>query len=522
MASNSITAQYSGDTTFAASTSPAVIVAVAKSSSTTTLTPSTTNPVFGQSVTFTATVLPVSPGAGTPTGTVQFFNGTTSLGTGTLSSGTASVSSSTLALGANSITVQYSGDTNFMGQTSPATTVTVGQASTSATLSTTPTSPVVGQAVTLSADVVVVSPGTGVPTGTVAFMLGSTTLGTATLASGVGSITTSCLPAGSDTISMVYSGSTDFAGGTSTGTVTIGQSASSTTLTVSNPNPNATQSVTLTATVSATSPGVGVPTGTVEFFNNGSSIGTATLSGGKATLTATLPIVVNSITAQYSGDTNFSSSTSPAVNVAVGTANERWLNQLFEVLLDRPITTAEIPYWNKQLAKGRSRYSIASEISKGKEAKLVAVQNAFNLYLGQPGTPSELVAAVKTARATNTSVQAAVLGSQTFYNFSGGTYTSFYQSLLISVFGTTFPNLQTEHQLSEGKSRIRVANALLQSNLGRQSLLTQAFNAVLKRDPTQPEVVLYLSQMKHENVQLRSIVVTLLGSSEFFVDATEG
>ncbi len=132
------------------------------------------------------------------------------------------------------------------------------------------------------------------------------------------------------------------------------------------------------------------------------------------------------------------------------------------------------------------------------------------------------MAAVKTARVTSTSVQAAVLGSQTFYNFSGGTYTSFYQSLLFSVFGTTFPNLQTEHQLSEGKSRIRVADALLQSNLGRQSLLTQAFDTVLDRDPTQPEVVLYLSQMKHENVQLRSIVVTLLASSEFFVKSTEG
>ena len=237
VASNSITAQYLGDSNFAGSTSPAVTVAVAKSTTTTTLTPSTTTPVFGQSVTLTATVLPVSPGAGTPTGTVQFFNGSTSLGTGTLSSGTASISTSTLALGANSITVQYAGDTNFTGQTSTATTVTVGQASTSATLSTTPSSPPFGQAVTLTAKVVVVSPGTGTPTGTVAFMLGSTTLGTATLAGGLGSITTSGLPAGTDTISMVYSGATNFKGGTSTGTVTIGLAASSTTVTVSSTNP---------------------------------------------------------------------------------------------------------------------------------------------------------------------------------------------------------------------------------------------------------------------------------------------
>ena len=89
-----------------------------------------------------------------------------------------------------------------------------------------------------------------------------------------------------------------------------------------------------------------------------------------------------------------------------------------------------------------------------------------------------------------------------------------------SVFGTTFPNIPIERQLSAGVPRVLVAHSLLQSNLGRQSLLTSAYNKILQRDPTQPEIVLYLAQMKHENVFLRSIEVTLLGSSEFFVRAT--
>jgi trimeric autotransporter adhesin len=519
---NSITADYSGDSNFAPSTSAVQTVTVGQASSSTTIVPSTTTPVFGELVMLSATVQAVSPGAGTPSGTVQFFNGTTTLGTETLSSGTASVTTSTLSLGANSITVQYSGDTNFMGQTSPATTLTVSQASTLTSLTSSPSSPAFGQAVTLTASVVAVSPGTGTPTGTVEFMIGSTPLGTATLSAGVGSITTSSLPVGSDTISMVYSGNTDFKANTSTGSVTIGQSATSTSLTVSNPNPEATQSVTFTATVSPTSPGAGVPTGTVEFLSSGTSIGTATISGGKATFTTALPISVNLISAQYSGDSNFSSSTSSVVSVSVGTGNEQWINAVFEILLDRPITAAEIPYWNKQLAKGRSRYSIASEISKGKEAKLVAVQDSFNLYLGITGTQGEVVGVVKTAQRTSTSVQAALLGSKLFYQASGGTYTTYFQSLLTAVFGTTFPDRHIENLLSEGVSRIKVANEVLQSNLGRQSLLTYAYSEVLNRDPTQPEIVLYLKQMKNENVLLRSIVVTLLGSSEFYVKATSG
>jgi trimeric autotransporter adhesin len=520
VAANMITAQYTGDTNFAGGTSPAVTVTVGQSDSSTTLIPSTTTPVFGQSVTLSATVQAVAPGAGVPTGTVQFFNGTTLLGMVPLASGAGSFATSTLALGANSITVKYSGDTNFNPQTSTATTVTVGQASTTANITSTPSSPVFGQSVTITASVVVVGPGTGTPTGTVQFMNGSTSLGSATLSNGAGSVTTSILPPGASTITTIYSGDTDFKGNTSTGSVTIGQSASSTSLTVSSANPTAVQSVTFTATVTATSPGVSSPTGTVEFQSNGTSIGSVTLSAGVATLTTTLPISVNSVTAQYSGDTNFSSSTSTPVTVTVGTGNEQWLNQVFEILLHRPITAAEVPYWNKQLAKGRSRYSIASEISKGKEARIASIQEAFNVYLGRDGTPGEIASVVRTARATSTSVQAAILGSQAFYQASGGTSTSFYQGLLFSVFGTTFPDIHIERQLSAGVPRVLVAHGLLQSTLGRQSLLIFAYEGVLQRDPTQPEIKLYLSLMKHENVFLRSIVVTLLGSSEFFVRAT--
>ncbi len=367
---NSITATYSGDNNYDSGTSAATPVTIGQASTTTTIIPSTTTPVFGQSVTLSATVQAVSPGAGTPTGTVQFFNGTTSLGTATLSSGTASVATSTLALGANSITVTYSGDTNFIGQTSSATTVTVGQASTSTTVTSSPASPVFGQPVTLVGTVTVVSPGTGSPTGTVQFMFGSTVLGTGTLTNGVASITTSSLPVGSDTISTTYSGNTDFSGNTSSGTVTVGQAQTVTALSVSNSNPGANQSVTFTATVTAATAGVGTPTGSVTFLNDGTEIGTATLSSGKATFTTTLPIAASSVTAQYSGDSNFSSSTSPAVTVSVGTANDQFLNQVFLIELNRPITTAELPYWDKQFADGRTRQSIVNQIATSKEARL--------------------------------------------------------------------------------------------------------------------------------------------------------
>jgi Bacterial Ig-like domain (group 3)/Putative Ig domain len=80
---------------------------------------SSANPsVYGQVVTFTATVAGAAPNAYTPTGTVSFSDGTVSLGSATLVHGTASLSSSSLAVGGHPITATYSGDGNFLTSSS--------------------------------------------------------------------------------------------------------------------------------------------------------------------------------------------------------------------------------------------------------------------------------------------------------------------------------------------------------------------------------------------------------------------
>jgi len=92
-------------------------VTAARENTTTVVTSSVNPSVFGQSVTFTATV---SSGVGTPTGTVSFKDGATNLGSGTLNaSGQATFTTSSLSVGSHSITAEYSGDANFNGSTSP-------------------------------------------------------------------------------------------------------------------------------------------------------------------------------------------------------------------------------------------------------------------------------------------------------------------------------------------------------------------------------------------------------------------
>ena len=98
------------------------------SATTTTLTCLANPSVYGESVTFTATVSVVSAGSGTatasvvsagsdtPTGTVTFSDGTVVLGTSPLSgTDVATFTPTSLAVGTHTITASYGGDTNFPG-----------------------------------------------------------------------------------------------------------------------------------------------------------------------------------------------------------------------------------------------------------------------------------------------------------------------------------------------------------------------------------------------------------------------
>ena len=133
-ASHSITAVYSGDANWAASTSNALTLVTATLSDTVTLTANGSNFAPGQVVTLTATVTPTTtPPAGSeqnPAGNVIFYEGTTVLGTAPLVPGVDDTSVATLVIatlpgGQNTIAAVYAGDTTYRSATSNSVTVNV-------------------------------------------------------------------------------------------------------------------------------------------------------------------------------------------------------------------------------------------------------------------------------------------------------------------------------------------------------------------------------------------------------------
>ncbi len=173
--------------------------------------------LFGQSVTFTATVTADTPASGTPIGTVIFKDGSTILGTVSLSQGSASLNTSTLGVGTHQITASFTGTDGWLSSVDSLT-QTVNRDPTTTTIAASPGTPVFGQSVTLTATVSPIAPGVGTPTGTVAFYVDGAQVGTSALevVNGVPAaiFQDTALSAGSHKIAAAYSGNPTFAAGT--------------------------------------------------------------------------------------------------------------------------------------------------------------------------------------------------------------------------------------------------------------------------------------------------------------------
>jgi len=111
-----VNATYPGNANFAGSKG-AILHAVDKSATATTIKSSRNPAGAGTPVTFTATVHTVAPGSGIPQGTVTFWDGAMTLGTVALSGTEASLSTPSLQAGTHTITASYSGNANFKAST---------------------------------------------------------------------------------------------------------------------------------------------------------------------------------------------------------------------------------------------------------------------------------------------------------------------------------------------------------------------------------------------------------------------
>jgi Big-like domain-containing protein len=211
----------------------------------------------------------------------------------------------------------YGGDSSFQASVSTSLSQTILNTSTT-TLTSSPSSPTVGQSVTFTATV---EPQDGVPpTGVVKFFDGDALIATVALDASGHAVFTTTLAAGSHAITAAYSGDTSFATSTSASlSQSVNLAPSTVTVQPSTTATTAGQPITFTVTITA---GTGTPSGTVTFLDGDNALGTATLdANGQASLTlASLSVGRHTITASYSGDATHAPRTAAVADLEITAA----------------------------------------------------------------------------------------------------------------------------------------------------------------------------------------------------------
>ena len=324
---HSIAAVYNGGTYFAASTSSPLSETVAQAATQTLLTSG--NAIWGlaEPLTFTATVTPLAPGSGNPTGTVTFSSqGSVSLdplGTEPLEEtdgGTieATFTTSSLPAGTEVIVATYLGDANYL-TSNGSFTQTIQPGATGETLtSSQPGAPVYGTPILFKASLVGLA---AAPTGTVTFYLDGSaqppkTVGTVTGTTSEALLATDSLPAGTNAVRAAYLGDVNNAPSSQSLTQVVAVIPTTTSIVSSSENPVIVgASVTIIAQVTGPDGGAPLgPTANVQFTDSPSNESLQEpLTNGEATYTFKATSAgTHSIVAVYIGELDYGASTSAA------------------------------------------------------------------------------------------------------------------------------------------------------------------------------------------------------------------
>lgn len=312
-----ITVYYAGDENFAPALSDVLEVdIVTLTGSVTTITPSSTNVTYGTSITFNSNV---SGSGGTLTGTVNFLDGIVQIDSQTLVSGSVTSIPVILTGGSHAVIASYTGDTQFAGSNSFPAIITVSKYTPAISIISSHNPSNHGDSVMFSSALTV--PAGTTATGTISFLDGAVVIGSSLVSFNSASFSLSTLTGGNHSITAQYTDDTNFNSVTSSIlTQTVNALATSTTLS-SSVNPTTYGQFTLlSAQVNAAS---GVPTGTITFKDGASIIGTVPLDGsGLATMNiGLLSAASHSLTAAYSGDSNYATSVSNTINQVVNAVN---------------------------------------------------------------------------------------------------------------------------------------------------------------------------------------------------------
>ncbi|HEX7447899.1 MAG TPA: DUF4214 domain-containing protein, partial [Pirellulales bacterium] len=253
-------------------------------------------------------------------------------------------------------------------------------------------------------------------------------------------------------------------------------------------------------------------TATIQWGDGTSSTGAISESGNVYTVVGShtyldeqsVPVVV-----QINDDASSAVATSSAKiseellpDGSVGTANERFISELYRDLLHRQVDASALPFWSDQLAQGQTRLQVAEAIIKAampNELGNDLVQGMYQKFLGREADAGGLAywSGVLNHN-TLEDTEAALVATPEFFAQAGGTNNGYIDRLFQVALGRA-PDAsgrgQFEADLAAGMSREQIAQIVFSSHEYHQDLVGGYYRSPVDNNDRSDTAVSFLDDL---------------------------
>jgi hypothetical protein len=205
---------------------------------------------------------------------------------------------------------------------------------------------------------------------------------------------------------------------------------------------------------------------------------------------------------------------------AGATANQVFVENLYETLLGRIADAGGLAYWSSLLDHGGSPSSVVQGIESSTEYRTLEVESLYQRYLHRQADAGGLSFFVGSLQQGGTLEQAAaaIIGSSEYFQLHGGTNTAFLDALYQDLLGRTpddFGRSFFTLQLANNATPQAVAAEVLGSQEYFSDLVASDYQRYLGRDVEAAGLNYFVGQLQAGATE-EAVLAALLGSSEAF------
>jgi hypothetical protein len=204
--------------------------------------------------------------------------------------------------------------------------------------------------------------------------------------------------------------------------------------------------------------------------------------------------------------------------LALDGSRAAFITSVYEDVLDRAPTPAELSNWTSQLQKGVSDTTFATALVQSPEHRGLEVEDIFEQVMHAKADAASLTRYVNELEhgKTEDDVMREVIDSAPFQQ-AHASNTSFVQGLFQAVLGRapTPSELQSDvNQLNRGTSRDSLVRSTIRSPAHEGEVVDKAFEEVLRRGDTKAEHDKDVSDLCSGRLNDDNLLIELIGSPE--------